>query len=265
MDGHRVQLVGGGHLHQMAQIHDRDAVGNVMHHQQVMGDEQIGHAQLFLQVLEHIDHLRLNGHVQRGDRLVTDDELGVHRQRAGNADALTLAAGELMGIAHGVLGVEADGLHQLHDPLAALLFVGAQLVDVQRLADDVLHRHAGVQRGVGVLKHHLHLLAVGQHIFLHLGAQHRLAVGVHLQAAVLVILFAAVKQHLAVKSDSAGSGIVQLEQRAAHGGLAAAGFAHQTQRFAGTDGKGNIIHGLQRRGAEQAGLDGEILFEVLNF
>ena len=62
------------------------------HHQQVMGNEQVGQAQLILQIIKHIDDLGLNAHVQSGDRLVADNEFRIDRERAGNADALTLAA-----------------------------------------------------------------------------------------------------------------------------------------------------------------------------
>ena len=41
---------------------------------------------------------------------------GLQRQRPGDADALPLAAGELVRVAVGVLGVEPDQLHQLADP-----------------------------------------------------------------------------------------------------------------------------------------------------
>ena len=46
---------------------------------------------------------------------------GLQRQRAGDADALALAAGELVGVAVVVLGVEADDLEQLLDPVEHLL------------------------------------------------------------------------------------------------------------------------------------------------
>ena len=49
-----------------------------------------------MDLLEQVDDLRLNGHVQCGHRLVTDNELGIQRQSTGNADTLPLAAGELM-------------------------------------------------------------------------------------------------------------------------------------------------------------------------
>ena len=51
-------------------------------------------AQFVLQVFQQVDHLRLDGHVQGGDRLVGHDELGPERERAGDADPLPLAAGD---------------------------------------------------------------------------------------------------------------------------------------------------------------------------
>ncbi len=53
---------------------------------------------LALQVHQQVEDLRLNGHVQRRDRLVADDELRIERQRAGDADALAAAAVQLVRI-----------------------------------------------------------------------------------------------------------------------------------------------------------------------
>jgi hypothetical protein len=55
----------------------------------------------------------LDRDVERRDRLVADDQLRVHRQGARDADALPLAAGELVRKAVVVLRVEADDLEQL--------------------------------------------------------------------------------------------------------------------------------------------------------
>ena len=75
-----------------------------------------------LQVLEQVDDLGLDRDVERRDGLVGHQELGVERQRAGDADALALAAGELVGIAVVVLGVEPHDLEQLLDPRQDLFF-----------------------------------------------------------------------------------------------------------------------------------------------
>ena len=71
------------------------------HHREVVADEEVGEPELLLQVLEQVDDLRLDRDVERGDRLVADDELRVERQRPGDADALALAAGELVRVAVG--------------------------------------------------------------------------------------------------------------------------------------------------------------------
>ena len=91
------------------------------------------------------------------------DELGVERQGAGDADALALPARELVRVALGVLGVEADRLEQLGDALLAL-GLGADVVDLERLADDVADAHARVERGVRVLEDDLHVAAQRVHL-----------------------------------------------------------------------------------------------------
>ena len=88
------------------------------HHRQVVGDEDEGDAELALELVEQRDHLRLDRDVEGGDRLVGDDELGLERQRAGDGDALALAAGELVRVALRVLGREADLGEELGDALA---------------------------------------------------------------------------------------------------------------------------------------------------
>jgi hypothetical protein len=47
----------------------------VAHDVEVVGDEDVGEPELALQVLEEVEDLRLDGDVERGDRLVADDEL----------------------------------------------------------------------------------------------------------------------------------------------------------------------------------------------
>ena len=96
-----------------------------------------------LQLLEHVDHLRLNGHVQRRDRLVADDELRPGGQGAGDADALALAAGELVGVAVEVIPLEPHLLDQFAD--APGDFVGPGALQAHRLADDAGYGHARIQ------------------------------------------------------------------------------------------------------------------------
>ena len=88
---------------------------------QVVGDEQVGEPELVLQLLEQVDDAGLDAHVERRHRLVEDDELRLDRQRPGDPDALALTAGELVGVAVGVLGRQTDESQQVLDALAGLL------------------------------------------------------------------------------------------------------------------------------------------------
>ncbi len=63
---------------------------------EVVRDEQVGELFRPLQIHHQVDHLCLDRDVERRDRLVGDDELGVQRESARDADALTLPARELV-------------------------------------------------------------------------------------------------------------------------------------------------------------------------
>ena len=118
MRGWRVELVGVGQLDDLAEVHHRDAVAHVAHDGEVVGDEDQRQPELALQVAQQVEDLRLDRHVERGDRLVGDDQLRLERERARDADALALAAGELVRIAVVVLGVEPDACPSAPGPRA---------------------------------------------------------------------------------------------------------------------------------------------------
>ena len=59
-------------FHDAAKIHYRKPVGEVLHHAEIMADEQQREAELALQVLQQVDDLRLDRDVERRDRLVAD-------------------------------------------------------------------------------------------------------------------------------------------------------------------------------------------------
>lgn len=71
------KLVAGCHFDDLAEVHHRHTVRDMLHDRQVVRHEEIGQPQFLLQVFQNIEHLRLNGHVKGGDRLVKDDELRV--------------------------------------------------------------------------------------------------------------------------------------------------------------------------------------------
>ncbi len=109
-----------------------------------------------LQIAQQIEHLRLNRDIQRRDRLVGDDESRVERERAGDADALSLAAAKLVWIAVQDIRIHADDLEQVAHTVVHL-FGCAELEVLQRLRDDAPDRVTRVQRAKGVLEDHLHI------------------------------------------------------------------------------------------------------------
>jgi hypothetical protein len=102
-----VDLVGRPDLHHPAEVHDHHLVRHVVDHAEVVGDQQDREAELVAQVLEQVEDLGLDRDVERRDRLVGDDQLGLDGERTRNPDPLPLAARELVGVAPPVLGQEA--------------------------------------------------------------------------------------------------------------------------------------------------------------
>src|SRR5215510_3729680 len=90
---HRARRAG---LDDPAEIHYGDALRHVLDDGEIVADEQEREAELALQLVEQIDDLRLDRDVERRDRLVAHDQVGLRRERAGNADALALAAGKFV-------------------------------------------------------------------------------------------------------------------------------------------------------------------------
>src|SRR6185369_1431239 len=90
-----VEHVAIGKLHDLAEVHHRDPVGNVSHHGQVVSDEDIRQVELALQVFQQVDDLRLDGYVQSRHRLVAHDQLRPKGDSTRDADALPLTAGKL--------------------------------------------------------------------------------------------------------------------------------------------------------------------------
>ena len=104
------EAVGRRGLHLLPGIHDADAVADLVGGAEVVRGEEHGHAALPRELTQQLQDLRLDRDVERGRRLVGDDELGLGHQRHGDHQALALAAGELVRI----LGEHAFGIGNLH-------------------------------------------------------------------------------------------------------------------------------------------------------
>ena len=127
-----------------------------------------------------LDDLRLHGHVERGRRLVGDQELGLERQRHGDHCPLAHPTGVLVGVLLGPpLGardadqgqlVDGPGLGRLpRDPLVSadgFGYLPAHLVQRVEARQGVLENDADLsspQPAAVLLAHRQHVLAVEEH------------------------------------------------------------------------------------------------------
>ena len=113
------------------------------------------------EALDQVEDLRLDGHVERGGRLVGDQQLGVAGEGHGDHHALAHTAGELVRVVVDALlgGRDADQLQQLDGarsrPARSVMF-RCSCSDFADLAADGQHR---VERGHRVLEDHGDLVA----------------------------------------------------------------------------------------------------------
>ncbi|EGJ74926.1 putative peptide ABC transporter ATP-binding protein [Streptomyces sp. Tu6071] len=216
-----VDLLVRARLDDAAEVHDGDAVGDVADDREVVRDEDVGEVELLLEPLHEVDDLRLHRDVEGRHGLVGDDDLGAQRETARDADALPLAAGELVRVAVDVLGVEPDDVEEFLHALAPVPLRRDLRVDVVRLADDVADRHPGVERGVRVLEDHLDVAA------------HRL------QGAA-----GELRDVLALVADRAARGLLQVDEHLGDGRLAAAGLADDAEGLAAPQVEVDTVDGL---------------------
>ena len=186
-----------------------------------------------LQLHDEVQDLRLHADVERADRLVRDDELGVQRQRAGDRDALALAARQLVRIAAHEAARQVHPVEELRDALADRGALGQPVV-ADRLRHLVDQLHLRVERGERVLKDHLHLAPRPAQR----ARRHRDHV-------------------LAVEADLARQRLDQAQDRAAAGRLAAARFADERERLALADVERHVLDRVhpRHRPAEEPSLD----------
>ena len=146
-------IVGEAAFDHLAGVHDGDAVAGAGHDAQVVGNEYDGHAQPILKIHDKLQDLGLDGDVQRRGGLVGDKQLGLAGQGDGDHDALTHAAGELVGVLLETLIGLVDTHQSQQLPRAVVGFllglVGVQQYDLANLVADGVD---GVQAGHGVLE-----------------------------------------------------------------------------------------------------------------
>jgi hypothetical protein len=107
-----VDLLGGAGLDHGSLAHHGHAVGERQRLLLVVGDEHRGRLRLAQDQLELAAQPRPQRCVERRERLVEQHDLGTGRERAGERDALALAAGQLVRVAVGLV-LEADELERV--------------------------------------------------------------------------------------------------------------------------------------------------------
>ena len=91
-----VDLICQAGFHDLAAVHDVHTAAGAGYNAQVVGDEDNARTGLFLELLDKLDDLGLDGHVQSGGGLIGNDELGVAGQGDGDDHTLAHTAGQLM-------------------------------------------------------------------------------------------------------------------------------------------------------------------------
>ena len=211
-----------------------------------MGDEHDGGVNAVLQVAQQVQNLGLDGHVQRGSRLVGNDDLGVAGQGHGDHDALAHTAGQLVRV-HLVDAVavgDANGLQHLDgallDVLLGLAFTLVQGDDLVDLGADAEYR---VQTGHRLLEDHRDIVAAQ--------ALHLIGGGL---GDVVSLAAAQVQADLAIHDLALGA-LQQLHQGQAGNGLTAAGLTHDADRLADGHLEGDAVNAFDHAGiGEEVGV-----------
>ena len=108
----REDIVGPPGFDDAAGIHDRDAVGHLGDDAEIVGDQHQRGTGVFDQFVQQVENLRLHGDVERGRRLVGDQEVRFAGDRHGDHHALPLATGELVRVE-----VQVEARRRQSDPV----------------------------------------------------------------------------------------------------------------------------------------------------
>ena len=154
----------GAALDDPSPVEDRDPVGEVANHGDVVGDEKKAHGLAVDERGEEVDDLGAHGEIERGDGFVGHEELRTAGNGSGDPDPLATPSRELPGKPIHVPGGEAHPLEKSGHPVPTGGGVGLESMDQEGLFHDLPDPHAGVQGGVLVLKDHLKSSPLGSKV-----------------------------------------------------------------------------------------------------
>ena len=130
-------------LHNLPQIHNSHHMAHIPHRRQIVGNQQVTQLVAGLQLLQQVQYLRPDGHIQRRHRLVQHNQTRPGGQRPRNRNPLPLPAAELVRIPLGVKRVQPHHLQQLLH-LRPHRRPTQPLVRYQRLGNYLIHPHPRV-------------------------------------------------------------------------------------------------------------------------
>jgi len=142
-------------LDDSSKIHHRHPVAEVAHYMQVVADEQQSEIKLLTELGEKVDHLRLDGDIERRHRLVRHDEVRLGSERACEGYALTLSARELVWKAVGMGWIEPDLVKEFNDAPSCLASIG-ETVDKEAVRNLLPDAATRVEAAIRILKDQLH-------------------------------------------------------------------------------------------------------------
>ena len=205
-----IHLARRADLCEPALVEDDDAVADFHRLFLVVRDEDGRDVQFVVEVDEHLAQLLADFRVHGGERFVEQEHVRLGRERAGEGDALALAAGKLVGEAVFQI-LQAEQINQLGHACDA---VGLRpLLDFEAEGDVVRHAHALEERVA--LEDEADVALLHRHVVDALAAHENLAIGRRFKAG----------------------------NHAQHGGLAATGRAEQRDELAVGDGEAHVVDG----------------------
>ena len=186
-------------------MHDQDLRAELPYHVEVMRDKEDRCAVLPIDLFQQLQNLRLDGHIQSGGGLVSQQQLGTRDDSGGDHDPLEHPARQLVGIlVIDDLRVRQFCLRHGGQGCFFPLLGGFLGVDAQRFLHLGADLHDRIQAGHRLLEHHSQVGAL----------------------AAAQFLWGAVQEIQAVQQDAAGAIRFSLWEQAADG--------HGSDRFAGT-------------------------------
>lgn len=196
-----------------------------------MADEDQDEAAAVAQVIQQVHDRGGRNGIEGGGDFVADQHVGVRRERAGDGDALALAAGEFVGVAVGEASGEADLFEEFQDAGRGLVGGGAP-VQTQRTAEGRADRAARVEGAQRVLGHELEASALFAGAALGGGGE-----------------------TYSVEGDGTAGGAVESDDGADQGRLARAGGSDDARTGAGGHGEADVV---KDGGAAAASSEGRV-------